>query len=756
VRHPTHVPAGLLATAALALAPTAIARPALAASAPGAWQTFIRAGQFTGLLADDDAVWGTTAQAGLVRWDRATSQLQVIRREPGAIASNRLAALALDRSRRLWVATDGAGVSRRSADGRRWDLVNQLDGLPSDTVRVLEATGDTVWIGTAQGFALWNGQEISGALPDGITVSFDTTFSSLSVTGIVLRGDSLWIATRRGVGLARLSTLLADWRPVNTGLLSIDVESLASDGQDVFAQAAGEAHRWREELGRWEPEAGASVVHRLTDASGVVLAAGEAGAFRWFRTAVDSGWTALAGSPASAPGSGAEPEIALAPDGRAFSALGETLFEEPVVPGSWIAHPLPQGPPGNDLLQVALDGPRVYVTTFRDGVGRYDGSWKHWPPVPCAGAECDTTFIDPRFSLGLLADRGGRKWVGCWSRALDSFTDDGPTPAFTHHVIAVDLDSRRRTWVVAAAQDSTGGRWFGMDTELKGDVDPIGLELYDDTGAYVGNFNDANSQMSGNFVHGLAVSSNDRVWIGYDPGGLDYVIPPADSASFKHLQSTSGQSVRGVAVQGDDVWMLTHTELWRFGTSAAATSQPAQKIPVVGGQALLAVKPLATGPDGAAWAGTTAGLHLFRKTGARDSFTTANSPIPSDEVRAVAVDPVSGVVWMTTPAGLASFDPAYVAPAPPPRLALRARVYPNPAQLTGLGIQLRITGDAESYTGRIHDLSGRLVRRFHGTANGGLVWDGRDADGRFVPPGVYFVRAEAEGRAATARVVVLR
>ena len=743
-----------LVLAALAL--TALADPAAAASAPGAWQTFIRAGEFTALLARDDEVWGATASAGLFRWDRAVSRFDLVRREPGSITSNRLTALAIDRSGRLWVGSDGAGVSRRSADGERWDLVNLLDGLPSDTVWVMEAAGDTMWIGTSKGIALWNGREVTGSLPDGLTESFDTTFASASITGIVQLGDSLWLSTRRGIGLARLSTLLSDWRPANQGLASTDIEGLASDGAALFAHAAGEVYRWRVELDRWEVEPGAGVVHRLNDASGVVLAAGESGGFRWFQTAADSGWAALAGSPAAAPSAAEDPEISMAPDGRVFETLGETLWEEPASPGAWLSHPLPEGPPGNNLLQVAVDGPRVYVTTRTDGIGRFDGGWRIWPRIACVGTECDTSFINLTDPIGLLVDRTGRKWVASWSNALESFLDEPSSPEVIHHVIGTDLALQKRTWVVSAVADTSGRRWFGMDTPLKGDVDPIGLEVYDAAMGYVGNFNETNSTMSGTFVHGLAFTPNGRVWLGYDGDGLDYVVGAPDSDAFFHIDDTDGLEVRGVASYGDSVWIVTPTQLLRFGSSDNTASTPAETRAVSGGQAELGIKPLAIGPDGSVWIGTAAGLHVVRPGGAEESFDTSNSPIPGDEVRAVAVDPLSGVVWMTTPDGLARFDPGFSPPPAPPLPSLSARVYPNPAQLTGLGVLLRITGEAESYDGEVYDLSGRRLRRFRSAVNGALVWDGRDDDGHLVPPGLYFVRVEAGGRSAVARVALLR
>ena len=746
---------------AAAIALVTLATPTSAATPSGAWKTFMHPGQFTALVARDDAVWGATSESGLYRWDRLASRFDLIRREPGAIASNHLNALALDRSGRLWAATDGAGVSRRSADGRRWDVVNVLDGLPSDTVRVLEATGDTLWIGTARGVALWNGREVSGALPDGLTASFDTTFASLSITGIVLHGDSLWLATRRGVGLARVSTGLADWRPAADGLAVTDVQSLACDGADVFALADGVSYRWREDLGRWVAEPGAGVVHRLADAPGAVLASGESGGFRWSRTATDSGWTALAGSPAAGPQSPEDPEIALAPDGRVFSALSTALEEAPASPGPWAVHPLPDGPPANDLVQVGLDRSRVYLTTLIHGVARYDGTWRIWPVEYCAGAGCDTSFLHPAFPLGLLVDGAGRKWVASWTTSLESFTDSLPTPQFVRHVVGVDVASQQRTWVWCGVQDARGGRWFGMDTPQKGDVDAIGLEYYDSTLAYVGNFNASNTRMKGNFVHGLAVTANARIWVGYDPGGLGFVVlPPSGSPSasaFQNLTATQDLGVRGVAAYGDSVWVVTNTQVLRFSGEAVGGSTAIETFPYDGAQAFLGFKPIATGPDGSVWIGSgTGGLQVFRRGGISESFTTANSPIPGDEVRAVAIDASSGVVWMATSEGLASFDPAFVTPPPPPLASLSARLYPNPAQLNGLGVQLRIEGDAESYAGAVYDLTGRKLRRFAGAANGAAVWDGRDDGGRLVPPGIYFVRVEAGGRSVTARVVLLR
>ncbi len=741
------------------------------AFAPGAWQTFIRPGEFTDLLALPDAVWGTTAEGGLLRYARATGAFEVVRREPGSIASNQLTRVAIDRSGRLWVATRAHGVSRRSADGARWDVVNRLDGLPSDSVSALEPQRDTLWIGTSGGVALWNGREVAGSLPDGITVSFDTTFASVSITGVAVIGDSLWLATRRGTGYAHLSALLADWRPANQGLGSTDVQDLASDGRDLFARAGAIVYRYRSDLGQWVAENLPGSVTNLEDDFGVVLAASGSGVLRWGRAPVEE-WTVVGDALALAPGAAEDPEPTVDESGAYFAAAAEVLYEQAAMlppvsdatgraasgPPPWIAHPAPEGPPGNDLVQVAPEGPRVYVTTVQSGVGRYDGvGWRNWLPGSCAGAGCDTTFINPQYTYGLLLDGRGRKWVACWSQALDSFDDAVSPPRFTHHVIATDLAAEKLTWVIVAAQDSSGGRWFGMDTPLKGDIDPLGLTAYDSLGGFMGQFDPGNSTMSGKFVHALTVSRNGRVWVGYDGQGLDFFTPPADHDAFLHIMATDNLAVRGADAHGDSVWILTDAALWRFTAGAGPTSPPDERRPVSGGQAQLGVRPLAVDADGAVWLATrAAGLKVIHPGGAQDSFNVSNSALPDDEVRAIAVDPRTGVVWMTTPAGLARYDPRYVPPPPPPLPALHVRLYPNPATLTGLGIPLRLAGEAGAYEGEICDLGGRRLRRFRTAGNGLVIWDGRDEGGRPVKPGIYFVRARAGGRTAVARVVLLR
>jgi flagellar hook assembly protein FlgD len=87
-------------------------------------------------------------------------------------------------------------------------------------------------------------------------------------------------------------------------------------------------------------------------------------------------------------------------------------------------------------------------------------------------------------------------------------------------------------------------------------------------------------------------------------------------------------------------------------------------------------------------------------------------------------------------------------------------VSPNPTR-AGASIRL-VTPGAGPRDARVtvYDLRGALVATpLDGPAGPGatvVTWDGRDAQGRDVPSGVYFVRAESAGEIVARKVLVLR
>jgi len=93
-----------------------------------------------------------------------------------------------------------------------------------------------------------------------------------------------------------------------------------------------------------------------------------------------------------------------------------------------------------------------------------------------------------------------------------------------------------------------------------------------------------------------------------------------------------------------------------------------------------------------------------------------------------------------------------------PSPVTRLRAVPNPGR-GSMRFEIEAS-PSEGISIDVHDVSGRLVRHLSRAGDGGtsrtLLWDGRDDSGARVPPGVYLVTLTAGGRAARARVALLR
>jgi hypothetical protein len=723
------------------------------AGAAGAWQTILRARDFTDLLVTEDVVWCATAEAGLLRYDRGTGTFDVITREPGSIASNHLRALRFDRIGRLWVGTAGSGVSRLAVDGVTWELISRFDGLPKDSVTTITAVGETLWIGTRGGIALWDGRRVLGSLPDGNTVSFDTTFVLPAITGVVQLSDTLWLSTPRGVGFGRTTTGLTDWRKANAGLPSVQVVHMVSDGRSIWAQAAGAVYRWSEIPARWVSEGALGVVHTLREDYGVVLAATSLGIWQ-YRPATDS-FELIPDSPVTVSGDDPEPAIGPGSSPVLFAGSRDGLAEKPAAPGAWTVHS-PGGPPGNIYNNVVIDGPRVYAATRGQGIGRWDGtSWYNWLPGDCF--DCPNAFRNANEVFAMVVDTTGRKWVACWGYAIDRFDDASDPAFFTHYWTGAE--EVPHTAAFGAALDSSGGVWFGMDTYNPELFGALGLDFYDSTGVYAATWSPGGSRLrGGGKIRAITVDKTGRIWVGYagtiDSGVDHFVRRPEIGYDFKSVDNTFDMDIWSIVAYGDSIWVLTDRNLRRIHR----TSVPPRLSPTIydtpAGRPL-GLRLMDVAPSGDVFVGSENGVRWYRRDGSTEDFTATNSALAANEVRAIAVDRTTGVVWIGTADGLNRFDPGYRPPEPPPVARDSLHIYPNPATLTGLGVELRLLGAFAGYVGGIYDLRGRLLHRFVTTSRGHVFWDGRDPEGEPVKPGVYFVLAANGGREARGRFVLL-
>lgn len=141
-----------------------------------------------------------------------------------------------------------------------------------------------------------------------------------------------------------------------------------------------------------------------------------------------------------------------------------------------------------------------------------------------------------------------------------------------------------------------------------------------------------------------------------------------------------------------------------------------------------------------------AGVFLASSTGKEIvfHFTKDNSPLPSNTINDIAVDPVSGEVFFATDLGVVSFM-ADTSEGQETNSSFYA--YPNPVRPEYLG-EVRIVGLMDRSVVKITDIEGNLV--FETTSNGGtVVWDTHAFNGKRVASGVYLIMVSSADHANT-------
>ncbi len=137
------------------------------------------------------------------------------------------------------------------------------------------------------------------------------------------------------------------------------------------------------------------------------------------------------------------------------------------------------------------------------------------------------------------------------------------------------------------------------------------------------------------------------------------------------------------------------------------------------------------------WFGTEkSGVFLVSADGRNQihHFTSQNSPLLSNEVSDIAIDPASGEVFFGTSAGVVSFRGEATRPS---EVFSNVYAYPNPVRENYRG-PVTITGLLKDSVVKITDISGNLV--YETVSLGGqAVWDGMNRRGQRVRTGIYLI-----------------
>lgn len=138
------------------------------------------------------------------------------------------------------------------------------------------------------------------------------------------------------------------------------------------------------------------------------------------------------------------------------------------------------------------------------------------------------------------------------------------------------------------------------------------------------------------------------------------------------------------------------------------------------------------------WIGTNNGLFLLSADGYQqlEYFTAENSPLFSNKIIDLEMNPATGDLYIATENGLQSYRGEATKGAFDMQKS-EVRVYPHPVRPEYTG-PIAIKNLAENANVKITDVSGRLVYEME-ALGGQAIWNGEDYTGRRASSGVYLV-----------------
>jgi hypothetical protein len=159
------------------------------------------------------------------------------------------------------------------------------------------------------------------------------------------------------------------------------------------------------------------------------------------------------------------------------------------------------------------------------------------------------------------------------------------------------------------------------------------------------------------------------------------------------------------------------------------------------------------------WFGTTGGIFVQSPSGSEAvaKYNTSNSPLLSNIITNLAINQLTGMVYIATDKGFMSLRAEATEGGVIHKT--EATVFPNPVRPDYDGV-IAINGLARDAYVKIADVNGTVV--FETQALGGqAIWDGKGAEGQRVATGVYMVMSAnykniEVGDAIVAKILIVK
>lgn len=417
----------------------------------------------------------------------------------------------------------------------------------------------------------------------------------------------------------------------------------------------------------------------------------------------------------------------------------------------------PDGPASNSFLSLTVDvDNKLWVGSGKDqfgvGVFSFDGSnWENF------STSTTPEFVTNSFHKVQSFSDGSTYFMN-WGRGYTKYEDGTFETITADNSPLVGISEDPNFLVVTGVQkDSRGNLWI---LNLRA-ANRSHLNVLTTDGNWYHYSIDEPYLSANNAAEHFVIDEFDNKWFAVTFGnkGLYYFN---ENGTFDNLNDdVSGRLTESDGLRNSAVTSLAldkRGELW-VGTTQGLSIIPNPSTKTVntltGGPVRgQTINCIAVDPINRKWLGTNQGLFLMSSDGisALESIQSSDSPLPSDEIKSIAIDEAQGVVYVGTDFGLSVIESSSIAPV---ENYEELTVYPNPFIVgNSFSQDLAIDGLVENSTIRIMSVSGKLIKEEETTGGRLTFWDGRDENGEYVSSGVYIVVAYDEGVNSVAKAKV--
>ena len=718
----------------------------------------------------------------------------------------------------LWAATQG-GIYRYNTQNAEVKRYTSIEGLHAINPRsiLFDAAKNILWLGYADG-VLDQINLQNDAITSYRDIARASQFLQKGINNLSLRGDSLLVATQFGIVIfdtqkneVRDSYTQLGALPSGTSIQNVNIINniFYAVGTDGISFAPLSSPNLRNPT-TWVTDTGVTDGEKIVSYNNNLYAINATGLFRKNGTSWEN--TGYSGQPQDIlpttdgllitdlfstrlltsagtlvdtqnPLASQLSASVIATDGGLWVADREIgLLKYGVVTSTNTNRPIlqniiPNSPYHQRFVDMLFDGSGNMwaIATENDGGGFYklesNGNWKSYV------AQNHTGFAGRRNYDRFTLDNKGTIWGGSNNRgvaALNPATEEITLYDETNSTLKpLANDNNGFIRIGGIAADATAGIWVANQFTQPN------INYRSSTGLWAAFTPQFNGIPVSGVYNRFFIDSINNKWIQFkQDGGLLWMntrTTPENNADDR-VRWFKGQGANGFGLPAPQVMATAEDrkgKVW-IGTQRGIASVLVTSLdnmqnevrPVwlrTGDSFVLRevfVNDLSVDPANRLWVASTTGAWLVDINDGDNAkvlkqFTKDNSPLLSDNVLSIEVNPKNGRVYFATDVGLVSWQGDAVAPE---KEVTDLFIFPNPAVAqSGILPEISIDKLVDDTQIKITTLTGKVVAQVQ-SFGGRATWNGRDENGEDVPSGIYLILAVANNGEGTAKgkVVLVR